>query len=71
MIWIDALDEPQLVKATANGKPAFMVLATGVDDDEIVFTTEWALLNWARELVKAAESAENAPDYEAWLEALG
>lgn len=68
-IWISAGDEPTLLKATVMGKPGFIVLPEGVDDDdEIVFTSEKALADWVAKLSRAVIRRDDAQGYEEWLD---
>jgi hypothetical protein len=68
MIWIDEGDEPVLAQVMVNGKPGFIVLASGEDDDEIVFVSHKALTSWVDKLERLAAYPQDAQPYEVWLE---
>ena len=71
MIWIDPGDEPVLLTTIANGKPGFNVLALGEDDDEIIFSSEEALVQWVQRLNELVKDRANAQSYDDWLEENG
>lgn len=66
--WIQTGDEPELLKTTANGQPAFLVLPQGEDTDEMVFTSMEALRIWTEKLGRLVEYPQDAQPYDEWLE---
>ena len=60
-------DQPVLLKCLVNGKPGFRLLPQGEDEDEILFESPRALVNWAMEVVILAYKHDQAQPYEEWL----